>query len=411
MTAVLTPPVPKAADAVSRTRGTRESLTFAVFDAEDRAAALGHWAAAEAEFVQGGSEARSVPLTCSSLWVRTWLEQYGSAVPHEFFVGLRGGRAVGIALLTRGVGRKLGPFGLRTRHLGTAGERPGESVCVEYNRLLCRPGDQSDFEDALLSHVLRDKSWEQFCLDGVTPEDSQRLLQDIPGAELRSRESPWYNLAATRQSGGDLLDPLGRSTRQNVRRLERKYGGLEVEWAEDRSAALSIFEELIELHQARWRAAGEPGAFHSPRFRAFQRALVEQSFGDTNGSQRRPIVLCRVRSQTGTVGCLLLLADGNRLLDYLSGFADFNVQPSPGVITHVQCLRQALARGFDAYDFLVGDKRHKANLSTDVNHLVWATWSRPSLKSRTIDTLRTVKQWWRGIRAPAPAVPVADDGA
>ncbi|MEZ6064836.1 MAG: GNAT family N-acetyltransferase [Planctomycetaceae bacterium] len=398
-------------------RSEQPTLSFRTLPASARSEVLRAWEQLEHQWSAASSSTSAstspaVPLTCSVPWVRAWLANYGDEVPHEFFVAERGGRTVGITLLTRGVGHKDGPFRVQTRHLGTAGERPGQSVCTEYNRVLCLPADRAGFEDALFSHLLGDKSWEQLCLDGFTAEDAARLLQDLPGAELRRRESPYYNLAATRMTGGELLDPLGRSTRQNVRRLLRKHGELTTEWATDLATAQSILHELIELHQARWQAIGEPGAFKQPRFRGFQEQLVRDAFdSEASNGRARSIVLCRVRNPQQTVGCLMLLVDGRRLLDYLSGFADFNAVASPGIVTHVCGMEEALQRGYDAYDFLVGEKRHKANLSTDTGELVWATWSRPSLKSRTVDTLRSLKRRWRNFREKPQSPPLPDENA
>lgn len=374
----------------------------------DRSAALSVWRDLESR-LHGTSQ--PVGLMSSSGWVSNWLAHYGDVVPHEFLIARQDHLPVGAALLTRGVERREGPFRIRTRHLGTAGERSGESVCVEYNQLLVDSAARPAFEEAVIAHVLKDKSWEAFCLDGFQSSDAQRLLQDIPGAQQWARESPYFDLQKVRAAEGDPIDALGRSTRQNVRRLLRKYGQLDTEWATTPDQANDIFAELIELHQARWQAVGKPGAFHSSRFADFQRSLVREAFAGPQSPLSGRVVLFRVRRQGSTVGCLLLLVDRNRMLDYLSGFADFNVHASPGIVTHLLCLQEALRRGYDAYDFLVGEKRHKQNLSTDVQHLVWATWTRRTLKSRTIATLRNLKRRWTDFRARrvAPASPAGGE--
>ena len=89
---------------------------------------------------------------------------------------------------------------------------------------------------------------------------------------------------------------------------------------------------------------------------------------------------------------LLLLVDRHRLLDYLSGLAAFDQKPSPGLVTHYLCQCAALQRGFSAYDFLVGDKRHKENLSTHTQTLTWTRLHRPSVKSRIVAALTQLKR-------------------
>ncbi len=366
-----------------------------VLPAADRAAAMELWRQVAAA-VRDDPAATHVPVTASPLWTAAWLEAYGDVVPHEFLVVRSGGGPVGIALLTRGVGRRVGPFRLRTRHVGTAGEDPREGACVEYNDLLALPAYKSAFQEQLLSYVLRDKSWGTFCLDGFLPERLHGILQDLRGFEVRYRDSPYFDLRAARQRGGNWRELLGRSTRQNLRRLLRKYGEVDCEWAETPEQALDILEELAELHQARWQSAGHPGAFHSERFRTFQQTLVTAAFQQPG--DRRPVVLFRVRQQGETVGCLMNLVDGGRLLGYLTGYADFQAKSSPGLVTNALGIEAALHRGYDAYDFLVGDSRCKANLSTNVNQLAWATWTRTTLQSRTIALARNLKRRWTNFR-------------
>ena len=95
---------------------------------------------------------------------------------------------------------------------------------------------------------------------------------------------------------------------------------------------------------------------------------------------------------------------------YLSGLADFEQKPSPGLVSHYLCQCEALKRGYAAYDFLVGDKRHKDNLSTHSQILTWTRWSRPTLKMRCVQALTQVKKLLTQARLKSPetAVPPVD---
>jgi hypothetical protein len=126
---------------------------------QEAAVAQRTWTALEARL---GSER----LACSWLWTGTWLEYYGDVVPHRFAVGEADGAPCGIALVTRGVGRRRGPFPLRTVHLGTAGEPPDESVYVEYNAVLVDPERLTAFATALVGEIARDPSWHELNLGG-----------------------------------------------------------------------------------------------------------------------------------------------------------------------------------------------------------------------------------------------------
>src|SRR3954451_16011894 len=100
------------------------------------------WRVLEPRVAAGG-------LTSSWAWTSTWLEHYGDLVPHRFAVGETAGGTCGIVLVTRGA-RHRWPR-LRTVHLGTAGEPRGDSVFVEYNRILVEQDRRKGFAAALLA--------------------------------------------------------------------------------------------------------------------------------------------------------------------------------------------------------------------------------------------------------------------
>ena len=326
-----------------------------------------------------------VPLMCSHLWTSTWLRVYRDLIPATILTAEQGGQTVGATLITRGVGQKSGPVPIRTLHVGTAGEPLGHSVCVEYNGLLADRSHRSALVAAIQAWLEQQRGADEVRVDGWPAAEAQEWNWPTAPSETRSRNCKYFDLEKPRAAKLEPIELLGRSTRQNLRRLLRKYETIETTWAATLEEADDIFSELVKLHQARWIGSGQPGAFASERFEAFQRQLLVQGFDD------QKVVLFRARHQGETVGCLMLLVDRGRMLDYLSGFASFEQKPSPGLVTHFLCLSQAAERGYRAYDFLVGDKRHKDNLSTDVQQLTWATWRRRTLRNTAIDCLRAVK--------------------
>ena len=354
-------------------------LKLRVLEAKDQSTALALWRELE-------QRVGSAPLMASETWTRIWLANYGETVRYRFLLAEDNGQLRGICLYTESSERKAPLLSLQTRHLGTAGDPVHESVVVEYNSFLVEPTFRPAFIDAIAHWLLTQARGDIVQLDGFTREEAHELTAHWPAVEARERESKYLDLNAIRTKGGELIDSLGRSTRANLRKRLREYGDLQLEWAETLDAANNIFSELIELHQARWQADGQPGAFASRRFAAFQRALLTELF-----PQGRCVVF-RVRHQGATVGCLFLLVDRGRMLDYLSGLASFDQKPSPGLVAHYLCQCEALRRGFTAYDFLVGDKRHKDNLSTHSQVLSWTRLVRPTLKNRLVDALTQLKR-------------------
>ncbi len=372
-------------------------LELRAWSGADLDAGLQEWRALEARL-------GDAPLMASHLWTATWLRVYRDLVPSTILTVAVQGQTVGAVLVTRGVAQKAGPVPLRTLHIGTAGEPLGQSVCVEYNALLVERAHRSALIAAVQSWIGARRGVDEVRLDGWSADAASDWNWPAAPHETRLRDCKYFDLTKVQAAQVEPVDLLGRSTRQNLRRLLRKYESLETTWAESLEEADDIFNELIQLHQARWTATGEAGAFASPRFESFQRQLMIQGFDD------RRVVLFRARHQDRTVGCLMLLVDRGRLLDYLSGFAPFEEKPSPGLVTHYLCLSEAARRGFHAYDFLVGDKRHKDNLSTDVQQLAWATWRRPTVRNRAIDLLKAIRKW-RSASQPACVANAASSGA
>ena len=319
-------------------------------------------------------------LACSWDWTHVWLRHYGDLVPHRFAVGDVDGTPCAVALVTNGVGRRRGPFSVRSVHLGTAGEPPEESVFVEYNRVLVEPQHRRAFAAALMDELRRDRRWHELQLDGFESEAAEPLLLAEPLLAPRRVACPTVDLRSAASAQGDVLATLRSSTRRKVRRSLAVIGDVETEWAETPEHALDILSELSALHQRRWTSAGRSGVFSSRRFAEFHREVVPRLL------PRRAVVLFRVRAQDHTVGCLYHFIERRRVLFYQSGFASYSERGiSPGFVTHALCMQASLERGFSEYDLLAGDSRYKRELSTTTRELVWAIGRRPAYRWQTMD--------------------------
>jgi len=345
-------------------------------------------------------EARVAPsagLACGWTWTSAWLDHFGDIVPHRFLIAERDRVPVGAALLTEGVGRRRGPFAVRTLHVGTAGEPPDQSVYVEYNRLLTAAEDRADFARAVVAAVRRQPGWEELRLDGFAPDDAQALLAAEPRLVATRLPSPVMELDRVRATGGDVLDALRSSVRWRIRRSLRALGPLDIEWAADTGTALEIFEELVHLHQARWVAAEHPGAFAHARVRAFHRSLIPRLM------ERGEVVLFRVRAGDATVGCLYSHVEHGRLLAYQSGFArtgDNRIKP--GLTVHLLCMQACLQRGLQDYDLLAEADRYKRELATTEGELVWAHAPRLRPRPLVLHAVRQVRERTLKARGLAP---------
>jgi CelD/BcsL family acetyltransferase involved in cellulose biosynthesis len=321
-------------------------------------------------------------ITVSWAWTETWLRHYGEFVPHRFAVCRSGAEPCALALITSSRHRRPGIPAIRVLHLGTAGAAAGD-VYVEWNRLLALPRMRAQAAQALRRRLAQERGWDELRLDGFDPAHAEALLAGASRAIVRRARAPVSDLAAIRAQGVDILDALSSGVRRRLRQSLTAFGELEAEWAADVGHAHEILEELARLHGESWRRRGEPGAFADPTFSAFHHELVERLV------PAREAILFRVTGARGTVGCLYCLSDGPRVLFYQSGLAQFgDNRLRAGLVTHLHCMRACLERGFDEYDFLVGEARYKEELATGSRELVWASLRRPRLRLALLDAAR-----------------------
>lgn len=339
-------------------------------------------------------ESAEVPFFMGAAWVESWLEVFGDALAPRMFRVARDGRWLGAALFAERRERR-GPVPVRCLHLHTSGETPGEGVCVEYDRVLARTGEEGAVAGALAVQIAASGA-DEVAAGGLTESALELLRRALPGwaEETMWSADPYVDLAGLRAAGVDYRrGALSRSTRTLVGRSLRAYeelGPLSVELAADVATGQAMLEELVALHQAAWIGRGRGGAFASPRNRAFHARLVERAL--PGGA----IQLVRVRAGGETIGLLYSFVDRGRVFFYQSGlrYRDEN-RYRPGLVAHVCAIERCMALGLGEYHFLAGDEttpRYKASLSNAERKLAWVQLQRPGLKTALIRGLRSVKR-------------------
>jgi CelD/BcsL family acetyltransferase involved in cellulose biosynthesis len=325
-------------------------------------------------------------------WVGAWLATFGPVLAPEVVLFESGDEPTGAALLvSRTVRRGLLP--LRQIHLHTSGEDAGDGVAVEYVSLVCEP-KHADEVHAALGALLAGRSWDELVLKGVTEETLSRFTRLFPGFEVETEWRPTYtvDLARLRSEGRTYEETLSHNTRAQLRQSRNRYaerGPLALHFAASTGEALAWLAELGALHQARWSARGEVGAFASTRWRAFHDRLVSAAF-PAGGVQ-----LARMCAGDHLIGLLYNLVENGRVAFYQSGFRyEDDNRLKPGLVTHALVVQACLERRHDVYDFLAGGpdgERYKKSLATDTSLLAWCVVRRPTLRNRIASALRGVK--------------------
>lgn len=368
-------PVPAAA----------KPLTVSVYPASDWPRLAADW-----EELTEISPYRSFYL--STDWITAWLQVFADTVKPQILFFEQAGEKVGACLLTRAVDWR-GPFRVSRLYLNTGGEHIADRTLMEFNSLLCRRGREQAVAQALWGY-LRLLLWDEFAIEGMCPDAMLGALQ--AGAypnhaiTMNVRSTFYVDLEGLRRGGLVYLDSLSRNTRSQIRRSLKKcraFGPITVQLAASLERAEQLFEVMCGLHQSRWTARGETGAFCPGRRLEFHRQLIRQAYDKGN------IHLLRVAAGDETVGVLYNFVQNGKIYFFQSGFNyGLGEHLKPGLVTHACAIEHYLAMGFSEYDFLAGAARYKASLAKNSRYLLWVSFARPSIKLSSIELLRLLKR-------------------
>ena len=276
------------------------------------------------------------------------------------------GRAIALALFNRRRG---------ALYLGESGDPAMDCIYIEYNGVLAETGREADLIPVCLRAArtasrrpVTGRIWgPRLILSGVGAETVAAAREAGTVYRCVPHRSPFADLSL---SGPDYLETRSTNTRQQLRRSDRGYsaaGPILPRRAETLAEAYECLAALRALHQAAWNARGQPGAFGTPFFEVFHRALIER------GLPRGEIDLLHIAAGARTIGYLYNFRYRGKSLAYQSGFAyeDSHPREKPGLTCHHQAIRFAAGWGADRYEFLAGGYRYKRSLSDREETLFW----------------------------------------
>lgn len=232
------------------------------------------WAALEPEWREL-FDAAPQPAPCLRFeWMWNWWQRYGQRYGGDGrlrLITIRDGGQL-VALLPLYEAARGGVW----RFL-SSGEQEHEETCADHLDLLHRSFDEAR-ATAALARFLSDEGcgWRELCLESLKPESPLwNLMRPLGG-----RAEPLARVGAIDLRFGfeQYLNSLSKSSRKYRRRWLKsaENGSLTFEVAQTREQAVEFFDQMVELHQSRWTAAGKPGCYAAERFTEFHRTMLNE---------------------------------------------------------------------------------------------------------------------------------------
>jgi len=300
-------------------------------------------------------------------WIGAWWRAFGEAYEPRLWAGWNGeGELAGLAPL---YARRRGALGFRgPRVVGFMGD---EAVGSEYLGLLVRSGHEEEFLSDL-AEVL-ESDWALLDFHGLRANGTMaRLIPDILGARARRRTHVEQHpcslvvLADDYEAYLQTLGPKFRSTlRQRTNKLVKNHAVRLLLTSREEDLRPDL-ERFFAMHQARWAARGHVGSFHDLRMQSFYREVAAVFL------RRGWLRFCHLEVD-GVVRASQFGFAYRGVLHSLQESFDHSFHPPGvgglGVILRGMAIRESIAEGLSAYDFLGGVDPFKARWGATTHYV------------------------------------------
>lgn len=286
-------------------------------------------------------------------WLYPWWKHLSGDRTLRIVTLRSGGELVAIAPLASRPRRlaRLVPF----RSLEFIG---ADRVCSDYLDLIIKRGREPEALDALAKYLSREKLMIEMANVRRTSLATQLTAELERHGWSRSEETiavcPFTSLAG--HSWQSYLASLGSEHRYNFRRrLKNVTRMAHMRFEEARSAAQAqhMLEELVALHNMRWRDRGGSDAFDAPDLIAFHEEVTQLALD--RGWLRLYLLTLDGRAAAGLYGFQY-----NATFYFMqSGFDPAYRKQSVGLLAMGLAIKNAIEEGMDECDMLRGDEAYK----------------------------------------------------
>jgi CelD/BcsL family acetyltransferase involved in cellulose biosynthesis len=331
-------------------------------------------------------------------WLREWWRVYGPVYGNggrglRLMTVWRNSRLIGVLPLY--LRQRGGILGARELMFLSSGEQEFEETCIDYLDLLHAPGEAEICLVSLRSVLAAADDWDALSFSAIS-ERSPLLQWESSfgrGYHIDVTRSGVCPIARVTADFEGYLAQLSQKNRKESRRLLRAAHEQEVrlELASSAAEVDRFFNDLIDLHQRRSVAKGQPGNYAAPRFTEFHRTLCRQLVPPGHA------VLARMTVGSQVLIVLYGLVVNNRLHFYSSGRLPDVEGPlhSPGLAARLLMIEHLSKNGISEFDFLKDSPdrpSYKKRLAIEFCGLVNMRVVRPTVRSATEFVARACKR-------------------
>ena len=272
----------------------------------------------------------------SPAWINLWTRHFAKAENLHTVVLREGLDIVGIYPLVRCFSpwRAMRPAGTGpSDYLGPLQIDDRTSLSESFRDAIENVG-KSHFLD--LHQIPGDHPFSSFISHDQRIEQARCLVLDLP------------------DSFEKYVTSLSKSLRYDVRRLEGKAlkeRNAIVEWVCEENAS-EFATQFFQLHKARWKSRGLPGAFFGKN-EQFQQAWI------CEGVRTGNVIMNRLVCDGKSVGSVYAMKHGSTFYFYQAGMDPAASSLSPGTILVSKMIERAIESGCSTFDFMRGDEPYK----------------------------------------------------
>lgn len=184
------------------------------------------------------------------------------------------------------------------------------------------------------------------------------LDSGIPWQEDEPIIAPYITLPETMEAF--LASSISRNHRKKLRKWLREmvavYGENWSFYIVSNPAELNTaLDDLIRLHQLKWEALRQPGAFGNPAVVEFHRVVAR------NFLEKGWLQLARLTYGGRIAATVYSFRYGKRVYDFASGIDNDLRYLKPGHLLTERAINEAIKAGMCEWDFLWGDEEYKYN--------------------------------------------------